>query len=369
MGLKVGEMFVNLGVKGGEQSLNLLAGTKNAVMGVKNASLEMKAAIVAAFYMIGKLVSSSGEVGTGLKNFNALTGVGTKQLQQYNYAARQVLGTNVDMAQTFQSLQMAMSDMLAGKGAPQAMALMIQSLKNAGEQLNESEVFSYRDNPLLLFQRLQQFANLEKNPATRAWVLKSFGLNDQVIAAMARNAFRPDVMKRAPTYSDKEIDNLNRAKVAWSDLGLKIEMAVGRFNALHGRELVKDIEKITMAVLKLTEKLVLLAEKAKVFDILGAGIETITNPGAVIDKNRGAIDKSAFRDLLPSNMAKDLKLLFGGGRTVTPPPNLTVNQTIWLQNRGASEQEIQRISDLVAQGNKKAIREAYDQITARSGGN
>jgi hypothetical protein len=87
-----------------------------------------------------------------------------------------------------------------------------------------------------------------------------------MIAAMNRRAFTPQQLSKAPTYSDKEVQSLDRANIAWSNLSTKIQMTVGHFNALHGGQLVQDISILTDKALKLANAFMKFSDSAKLFE-------------------------------------------------------------------------------------------------------
>lgn len=213
-------------------------------------------------YALERLFAASGQAGTNLTNFTAEVGVSAKTLQQYQYAARQVGVSNQAVEGTFKSLQTSMTKTLMGEGAPKGLGRVALKL---GDILPQ-DILEFQKNPQLLLQKLQQYAKAEENIGLRNETLKSFGLGDDMIAALSRGAFTPQTLKKAPTYSDNEISQLDKANIAWSNLGTKIEMAIGHFNALHGGQLVNDINGIIIPVLKLAEAFMKFADSAKLFD-------------------------------------------------------------------------------------------------------
>lgn len=263
--MKIGELLISLGITGGDKAKKEVSGLKDAMKETKSVSLEAKAAILGAMYALQRLFANSSQAGTDLMNFNSQVGVSTQTLQQYQHAARQVGLSNQEVAGTFKSLQNAMVKTLTGKGPPEfiAQVAMKTGIKN-------TDIEKFAKEPQLLLQKLQEYAQKETNAGLKNEVLKSFGLSDGMIAALSRNAFRPEVLAQAPTYSDREIQSLDKANAAWSNLGTKIEMAIGRFNAKHGGDIVQDISKMTDAVIRLAEALVLLSEKFKLFEKLQA---------------------------------------------------------------------------------------------------
>ena len=56
MGLTVAEMFVNLGIKGSEKTVDAVNSVDKGISNIRSTSLEAKAAIVAMFYAIGRVV-------------------------------------------------------------------------------------------------------------------------------------------------------------------------------------------------------------------------------------------------------------------------------------------------------------------------
>lgn len=290
--MNVAELFVNLGIKGSDKTIGAIATTKQGLKDTASISLEAKAGILAAMYALERLFATSGKAGTDLTNFNATVGASVQTLQKYQYAARQVGVSNQAVEGSFRALQVAMTKTLMGEGAPKGLARVAQLTGTIGAD----DLKKFADNPELLIQRLQEYAKRETNKGLRNEVIKSFGIGEDMAAALSRGAFKPEVLQKAPTYSDKEINKLDQANIAWSNLGNKIEMAVGHFNAKHGGELVGDISKITEKVLKLAEAFMKFSEAIKLFDLIGKSFE---GWGIILDGLVVAVNsvKDTFEDL------------------------------------------------------------------------
>lgn len=263
--MNIAELFVSLGVKGSEKTVGALKGVKSGLGEVSSMSLEAKAGILGAMYALERMFAISGQTGTSLTNFNALLGMSTKELQQWQYAGRQVGISNEMMASSFKSINSVMANMAMGKGAPEGFAQVANKVGLDGNRAIHDSKY--------VMEQLQKYAQAEKDLNRRNLVLRSFGVGDEVIAGMSRNAFTPQVFSKAPSYGENEIRSLDRANIAWSNLGTKIEMAFGHFNAAHGGELVNNISKITTQVLKLVSAFTTLAEKLKLFQGIGKVFE------------------------------------------------------------------------------------------------
>lgn len=318
--MDIASLFVSLGVKGSDKTTKSLTDIKTGLKDTASVSLEAKAAIIGAVYAFERLMSASGQKGTDLTNFNAVLGVTTQTLERYQYAARQVGVSNQAVEGTFKSLQNSMTKVLLNGEAPSGLARLAQVTGNIARE----DIAKFAAQPQLLIDKLQEYANKENNITLRNATLKSFGIGDDVLAAFARDAFRPDVMSKAPVYSEKDIAALDRANIAWSNLGDKIERAFGHFNAAHGGQLVADISKITTEVIKLVEAFQHLAEKLKLFEWFGKSIQGWTTifqgATAAVDKISGASSnpkkaaqlKGETNDFITNQLPEMMKLLFGG---------------------------------------------------------
>lgn len=281
--INVGEMAINLGIKGTEKTVGALTSVTKGLGEVGSMSLEAKAGILAAVYGLERMMAISGQAGTNLTNFNALTGISMRSLQEWQYAARQAGVSGEELAGSMKTVQNAMAKMLLGKGAPEGMQVISKAA--GGIDINRIRDTAY------MMEKLQKAAqNLPKDIGNQ-FLAPLVG--EGTLAAMRRNAFTPEVMKNAPKYSDKEIASLDKANIAWSNLGQKIEMAFGHFNAKNGLSLVKDIANLTDQVLKVVEAFTKLAEKIRlleavgkifegwglIFQLVGEGVDKLTGAG------------------------------------------------------------------------------------------
>lgn len=258
----VGELFVNLGIKGSDKTVSALAGVETQMKGLASMSLEAKAAIIGAMYAVEQLFARSGAQGTELTNFNALLGVSAKTLQQYQYAARQAGVSNEETASTFKNLQSTMTKTALGQGAPKGLGQV--AMLTGG--MTARDIQEYMKNPEKLLGKLQEYAQKEKRVGIRNETLKSFGLGDNMIAALARSAFKPETLSNAPIYGDKEVSALDKANIAWSNLGNTIQMAIGHLNAAHGGQIVKDFSILVNIGLKAADMLLRVIERFHVFE-------------------------------------------------------------------------------------------------------
>jgi len=286
--LKAGEFFIELGIKGHEKTISSLSKAKSLIGELGSTSLEAKAAILATAYAFERMMSSSARTGTEMTNFSNFTGISVKTLQQYQYAAAQVGVSNEEIASSFKSVQNIMTSMRFGKGAPEGLAMMMEVLQRGGSNFDPNRA---KTDIEYVMRKLQEYANLEKDISKRNLVMKSFGLGEGVVAGMARNAFRPEIFSKAPMFTDKETNQLDKVNAAFSNLSIKIKMAAWHFTAIHGAQLVKDFTFMADGVIKLANAFEKLSTKLKLFETAGHMLEGISNifkiTGEIIDKVQG----------------------------------------------------------------------------------
>lgn len=273
--MQVGELFVSLGIKGADKTKDALNSAKNSLVGLKDASFEAKAAVIGAMYALERMFAASGAIGTGLMNFTALTGEAADTLQRYQYAARQAGVSNQEMEASFKTIQSVMARALYTGDHP--IGLYQVGLKT-GHLIGQSEEKRYMEHPEEFIQLAQQYAQNQGVPAAmRNEMLKSLGLSEGVIAAAARNKFSPENLAAAPTYTDRQKTNLDRANIGWINLGQKIEKAFGNFNAAHGEMIVSSISKIVSKLIDLANALQKLAEVTHLFPFIEKLVDLLAN--------------------------------------------------------------------------------------------
>jgi len=372
--MTIAEFFVEIGVKGSDKTVNAFKSIKDGLGGMKSMSLEAKAAIVGALYGLERMMNQSAQLGSNLTNFEQLTGLSAKSLQQWQYAARQAGVSSEELTGNLKSVQQSMSNMLMGKGAPEGMGLLAN--KVGFDPARARDTF-------YVMEQLQKFAQSDVPKDLQNNVLKSFGLGEGTIAAMRRNVFRPEVFKQAPTYNDGQLKQLDRVNVAWSNLGQKIQMAFGAFTSKHGMQLVSEISKITTEVFKMADAFMKLAEKLKFFELIarvftgwGLIFNGITNSVNEITSNKGGAFegfKTFLKDAASGakDAARGAYMTFTEDSVAPPAPagarnnvnnnSTTINQNLNFQHDG---KDAVKTSGSV----KEAVQKAFRQNSALKGG-
>lgn len=365
--MKIAELFVDLGVKGEGKLDKTLKSTKDSMGGLISDSLALKAALVGIAYAMQNLMGDSAKTGQGLENFTALTGLSAQKLQQWQYAARQVGVSNEEMASSFKAVQNSVTNMLLGKGAPEGYAMIANKVGLDQNKLRDTEY---------MMKKLQEFAQ-QVPPDVGNQMIKSFGVSEGTIAAMRRNAFTQKAFDAAPTYSTGETKQLSKVDAAWANLGNKIQMAVGHFTAKHGLTMVRDIGKITDAVISLAEALERVSTQFGLFEKLANMLSGVANTLKLFSETIDAIGQGEVNpnnkllkkqngEWLPGLSNSPLGQFLGmekvvpevKGQPTNKTNNTTINQNLNFQHSGKDHQ---KTGESVNKAARDAVRTSQSQ--------
>lgn len=256
--MTVAELFVNIGIKGSDKVTSVLVGTKKQLTEVGSEGLAAKAAIVGIVYALEQLMHRSMMSGAAIENFNALTNISSKTLQQWEYGFR-IAGASADEAgSNIKSLQAAMGKMALNKGVPEGMVLMGQAVGGLDFNRMKTDI-------VYLLEKGREFAKMTKgtpNIAAYNEVLRGIGFTDQMIAAARRGLLDQSVLTKAPIYNSKALDSVNQE---WQRFDVTLNKIFADLTAKHGLEIINDIRLITIEVGHLIDAFTTLAEKLQIF--------------------------------------------------------------------------------------------------------
>lgn len=262
--MKIAELFVNLGVKGGDDASKNVDGLKGKLGEARSAGLAAKAAIAGMILGVGKLAAESNNAGKSLRQFESLTGISNQVLQRWQYAGTQIGATNQEVENSFRSVQSAMTDLMMGGQGPEFFGLISQSVGLDPERLRDTEY---------VLKQLQEFAKTA-SPEIASKALGSFGLSDAVVAGMRKGAFNAEVFRKASIiYTDQEVKNLDRLNAKWGNFADTAQKIIGRLNAEFGDYFIDNLNKIADSIARLVGALINLAREVKALEKLDSAVK------------------------------------------------------------------------------------------------
>ncbi len=292
--MKIAQFFIGLGVKGDGKSRNAIFGVNKSLAEVKSMSLGAKAAIAAAIFGLERLMSSSAKSGTNLLNFASITGLSAKNLQQWQYAARQAGISSDSLQGSVESVQKAITNMRLHNQAPAGFGIFADKVRLDNKRI---------DDTFYMLEKMQEFSQ-KVRPDLAANILGSMGLSSDVIAGMTRNVFNEDVFKKAPIFNDKTVGRLNKVDAAWGNLGHQIQMTIGQLSADHGLGVIQELGKTAKEVAGLINGLAKFADQIKFFEYFRDSLQGIT----LLLKTMGDVLEPLFK----GEFLKFFKNYYGG---------------------------------------------------------
>jgi hypothetical protein len=239
MGSSVGELFINLGIKGTEKTIGSLKSVTVGMSDLTSMSLEAKAGIIGALYAMEQFGASSLKLGTNLTNTSILTGISTRKLQEYDYAAQQAHVSQQEMENSLKSLQVLMKNTSLAHGMPEWLGRYAQIMKTP---VNAAMFKAWADDPTKAIQGLQKYAALEKDTAWKRLVLSSFGQTEGMQVALDRQVFNAKNFAAAPVLTDTQLKRLNDTNIGISNLVSALDKMAADITAALGPGLLKDLE-------------------------------------------------------------------------------------------------------------------------------
>ena len=243
MAQNAGEMYVNLGLKGADSMIGGMGRIKEGLSDIKVMSIETKAAILAALAVFEKMVSTSGQLGTSLVNFQAISGIPIETLQRYQWTGIQSHTSKDAIEQAFLKTMNAATQTLAGQGLPPWLTPIMTSLAQHGDDVGPNWAQRWANDPTLGFQAAQKYALYSDIPkSTRLFTLEQAfpGIPPE---ALMRGDFTQGRLGTAPPeviLNQQEAGRLDKARQLWDRVWARAGGTV--HSTLAGRGIDEDLK-------------------------------------------------------------------------------------------------------------------------------
>lgn len=229
MGIKVGELFVALGSRGGKELSKELKDTDKSLKGIFSSTLEAKAAIGALIYGLERLTGFASQIGMDLNKFQVSTGLSANELQKWQYALQKFDVDGKETEQTIRGVQSAMTDMLLGKGAPEGLGVLADAVGFDPERARDT---------FYVMSKIQEFAK-KFPPDVAAGMLKGFNVTPNMLQGLKMMNLETDRLANKDIITQKEIQNLTAINKEWKEFWFTLKTLGTKMVAANGLPVIK----------------------------------------------------------------------------------------------------------------------------------
>lgn len=297
MSVKLGELFVAITAKGTNAAKQGITGVKGALVGAAESANEAKFKILAAVFAMERMTAFSRNLGASLSEFAGFTGMSAEQLQRWQWAGKQASVAAENMESSFKNVQKSMGEQL-DFGKP------VAGFSQFASKVQNLDTSKLRDTEYMM-KKLQEYAQLEPDVTRANVVMQSFGLTEDVIAAMRQGAFTKERLAKAQIFSNKEIGVLQKMHATWGNIVHDFELGIGKMSTKFGPDFLDAINQISKAFLRLIEVLIKLTTEYKVFEKMASAIDKIADTANIFTgKSKNKLAKDIEEKGIAGNLFK-----------------------------------------------------------------
>src|SRR5574343_461159 len=185
-------------------------------------------------------------------------------LQKWQQAGRNFGLANEEVTSSIEAVQDAMTEMMYSGRAPEAFS----ALENAVgfDRAKAKDTFYVMD-------KIQEYVKKIGDPALRNKLAQSFGVSKNLIGVMANMKGKISDIKPINLISEGEQNRLMKMNVAITELGTKWQVGLSRIFAKNGGGLVKDVTKLSDAILKMSSAVTDLLASTGAIELMSKAID------------------------------------------------------------------------------------------------
>lgn len=262
----VGELFIQLGIKGTDVVGKGIEGAKNGMEGLASAAGEASLAILGVVAGLEETFRRTGAQAHDMMALGDATGITVEKLGGLRNAFRQFGGEN-ELASTLQAIQKVQTDISRNKGVSGEQGQFFTQTHADMKRFKEDSVYA-----LELGRQLVQ--SMPKNTASEIGkiqqLLASVGMSGNNTYSMLLRAKKDFTnLKPGDVIGTGETRSLNASYIGIKNVLDKIEKFAAHKSAIFGPDFVKNLTMVTENILKLVSALSDVGEKLKIFETIG----------------------------------------------------------------------------------------------------
>jgi hypothetical protein len=360
--MQVGELFIKLSIKGGDDAAKTIKTTKDTLKEAKTSALEVRAGllgIVAALYEMKQFASQAVGVGQALTGFANLTGLSTIELQRWQQALINAGITADQTANAIVNIQKKFSDVLLHGDTGGAITALTRTVN--------LDVNKAQQDPYYLLKKAREYALRTNNPKDIGFgnfVLSQL-LPENIIAGLRNPAVgqalgNPNYNR---IYSGREQSELNKVKIAIDNFVNAIEHISGRLIVALGPEVRKGLKDLADNLETLGHALDFILKIPVIHQLLSTLAAAFGNPFPLLNIYKGAKQNpeayARFKSGVENFVLPELE------KFAQPYKEQTINNDHSVSVTATGNYNAKELADMISRENARqyniAIRQAPQQ--------
>lgn len=233
--MKVADLFVSIGLKGGEQVGKGLSGISKGMKGLVSDSVEAKVAVLGLAYGLERMVSSLGDKAIGWQQMAATSNIDAMFMQKWERAAVKNKVSADDMSASIYGVGKALAKMRVEGKSIDALGVIQQHTKGPLDLDRAYADTSY------FFDKVHEYAlNKSQDSATKSLFLDTLGLSRGVQSLLMTAQAADFVIPKGKSFSADEIKAAAKAGKELSGFFLDATIAGQKLVAIFSLGAVRE---------------------------------------------------------------------------------------------------------------------------------
>lgn len=266
--MNIGELFVTLGLKGGDKVNKDLTKTKDNMVGLTKKTLGAIGALAGVSIGLSAIYNRAINSGVGLNKFSNYLGQSSKELQKWQYIAMDAGVAANEVDNTFRRISEAAGDFELTGNLPAELSKIASVI--GGIDLSKLGDADY------MLRNIQKFLQSGSMPQNVLNSVASALVSPEMIQFLNQNQKDPSLVPDSAIMADSTAKALNNSKVELDKFLKDIEVRFAKLFVKIGPKILPKLRELAVEIVNLTEAMINFLSNNKIFDMLSHIIKALT---------------------------------------------------------------------------------------------
>lgn len=362
--MNIGSLFVELGVKGGKSSNNILKGVRSNLRDAALIANQTVSLFNQLYSGIRNLSEGSSKYATDLKIVSDNLDISTDRLQRWDYAAKLAGASGGEIFRSMQSLQKVLINFKDTGEAPKYFQMLFQEISKVDSAFDSNRFLNDIDYAMQELNKIASSGTI-KDVARLNEAFQGLGFSPTMINFLKNYRGNLNSISKDLLITKEDISALDQVRKGWVEIDQTVQKTFTGVARLFDDKFLKSIKELVVSLGELVKALVAIAKEYKVVETAANLVKNTASNLNVLTQEDGVTDviKGAAMTLGEKASVSNLNPLTYLGRffDMLPAPQLT-------QNLNFNNADPKTVIPAVNEGIRRSeLSNAYSQ-TGASGG-